>query len=123
MKKILAIEDQPLFLEILQSRFLDEEEVEFSIALDAKEGLRKVKEKNPDLILLDIMLPQGISGVDILRKLKEDPKTENIPVIMLSGIDREEVIKETKKLGAADYIVKGSIPLKDLTRRIKKHLK
>lgn len=122
MKKILAIEDDPVIVKILQFRFLEERGVEFLVAVHPQEALRKVKEELPDLILLDIMLT-GVSGIDILKEIKKDPKTKDIPVIVLTMLGQDYIMKkQVIELGADDYITKGIISLERLIERINRFL-
>lgn len=118
-KKILAIEDDPVMLKILQS-FLPPD-FELLVAIDPEEGLGKAESGHPDLILLDMVLPR-ISGKEVLKTLKAGEKTRSIPVLVFSVMGREDTIKETLELGAADYIVKGMVSLPDLAERIKRLL-
>ena len=120
MKKILIIEDDWMMIWILQNHFA-EREVELLIASDAAEGLQKAQDEAPDLIILDVRIA-GQSGIDILKKIKSSPETASIPVVILSAVDQEDVIAEARALGAADYIVKGSLPLEETLKRIKKHI-
>jgi len=74
-------------------------------AKDGQEALDKTRELRPDLILLDIVLP-GISGYEVLGKLKQQPETKEIPVVVITGIESPEDLEYTLELGAADYITK-----------------
>jgi DNA-binding response OmpR family regulator len=85
------------------------------------EGLEGVKENVPDLLLLDIMLPQT-DGFSILRKLKEDPKTDKVPVIILTNLGTEEDQTKGKEFGAVDYIVKASFTPAEVLEKIEKYL-
>ena len=106
MKKILIIEDDPTMLKILQSRLL-EENVEVLIAVDPDEGIRKAEEEGPDLTVLDVIM-QGKSGMEVLEELRSKNKTKNIPVVVFTIIDQEEVRKKMLELGATDFIIKGA---------------
>jgi CheY-like chemotaxis protein len=78
---------------------------------DGEEGIRVAREQIPDLILLDMMLPK-ISGLDVLRNLKGDPATKNIPVIVLSGLAQANEFRLIRE-GAAAFIEKSCITLAD----------
>jgi len=76
-------------------------------SLTGNDGLSKAKEEKPDLILLDIVLPDK-DGLEVLRELRGDSSTVEIPVVMLSSKSEMSFLWESKKLGAQDYIIKGS---------------
>lgn len=116
MRKILIIEDDPTMLKILQSRLL-RERVQPLIAIDADEGLAKLESELPDMLILDLML-QGRDGIEILRQVKSNPKTKDIPVVVFSLIDEKQTVTEARDLGAADYIVKGATSLSEVISRI-----
>ncbi len=90
-------------------------------ALDGEEGLRKVKEKKPDLILLDLILPK-VHGFDVLKQLKEDPETKDIPIIVLTNLEGTGDIEKALELGATTYLVKASYTLEEVIEKIKKAL-
>lgn len=114
MKKILAIEDNAVVVRILQQRM---PKVEFAIAVHPAESVTKAAEEKPDLIVLDVMLPER-SGFDILRELKEKKETKDIPVIIMSALGSEEDIERAMGLGAQDYIVKGMESMNAVTQKI-----
>jgi CheY-like chemotaxis protein len=102
--RILVVEDSR-FLRMAIERSLAKAGETVSTASDGEQGLRAARETIPDLILLDMMLPK-ISGLDVLRKPKQDPATKDIPVIALSGLserNKEKVLGE----GAAAFIEKS----------------
>lgn len=84
---------------------------------DGLQALSKAKEYQPDIILLDIMLP-GMNGLNILSELKSDPETEHIPVIMLTNYGSEDNVKKALESGAADYIMKYKILPSELSEKI-----
>lgn len=120
LKKILIIEDDK-FLRTLASGKLKREGFEVFEAVDGKEGMNSAKTNTPDLILLDIILPE-IDGFEILRRLKTDEKLREIPVILLSNLGQESDIRRGLSLGAEDYIVKAHHTLDEIIARIKKVL-
>lgn len=102
MIRVLVVDDEINILRLLK-RFLTSKSYEVSVATDGRMALQKVKEVNPDIVLLDIMMP-GFGGIDTLKEIKKiNPK---ISVIMITALIDEEVAKRTLQLGAADYIVK-----------------
>jgi len=113
MKKILIIDEDSSLFKIYNEMFsLDE--IEVVGAKSGQEGLALVQSEKPDLIMLDIMLPGGMNGFDVLEKLKADPLTEKIPVVVLTNLDSEE--KVAKTIGACDYIVKSDTTKDELVK-------
>ena len=120
MKKILFIEDeyalQKTFGEILKP-----EGYEMILALDGEIGLRLAKTKKPDLILLDLILPK-VHGFEVLKKLKADEATKDIPVIVLTNLEGVGDIDKAIELGATTYLVKADYSLEEVVEKIKKAL-
>ncbi|HSE34968.1 MAG TPA: response regulator [Candidatus Paceibacterota bacterium] len=106
-KKVLCIEDDA-FLSSLVSGKLIESGFSVLTANTGADGLAKAAGEHPDLILLDIMLPD-MGGFEILEKLKAEPKTLDIPVIILSNLGGREEIEKGVQLGAASYLIKSNI--------------
>lgn len=119
-KKILLIEDDK-FLIKLYSEKLTRAGFEVSMAVSGEEGLGKVIAEKPDLVLLDVILPQK-NGFDILSELKLNAETKNIPVIMLTNLGQESDITTGRELGAADYLVKTDFSINKLPEVVRKHL-
>jgi len=120
MKTILFIEDESA----LQKTFgdlLTQEGYEMISALDGETGLKLAKEK-PDLILLDLILPK-IHGLDVLKRLKEDKETKEIPVVVLTNVEGLPEIDKAIELGATTYLVKAQYSLEEVVEKIKKALK
>ena len=120
MKKILFVEDE-MALQKTFKDILNEEGYEMLSAFDGEIGLRLSKEKKPDLILLDLILPK-IDGFEFLEKLKADPETKDIPVIILTNLERTEDIERALELGATTYLVKANYTLKEVVEKVKKGL-
>ena len=118
MKKILFVEDE-MALQKTFKDILKEEDYEIISALDGEIGLRLAKEEKPDLILLDLILPK-LDGFELLKKLKEDPETKNVPVIVLTNLERTEDIERALELGATTYLIKANYTLKEVVKKIKK---
>ena len=119
-KKILLIEDDKFLLKLYSDK-LNREGFEVSMAASGEEGLSKVSAEKPDLVLLDIILPQK-NGFDILSEIKLNPATKNIPVIMLTNLGQESDIKTGFELGAADYLVKTDFSITKLPEVVRKYL-
>ena len=122
--KILVIDDDPDLVEALRI-ILETESYRVVSALDGKEGLRKVKEENPDLIILDLLLPKK-DGDILCRQLKENPRYADIPILVLTAVAEKVDIKVFPKhkissLPADDYVHKPVQP-EGLLDRVKKLL-
>ena len=90
-------------------------------ALDGQIGWELVKKEKPNLILLDLILPK-IHGFEVLRKIKTDPETKNIPVIVLTNLEGISDIDKALELGATTYLVKATYSLKEVVEKVKKAL-
>jgi len=120
-ENILIIEDDK-FLRDLIARKLLKEGYKVSEAIDGEEGMKKVKEEKPDLVLLDLILP-GIDGFEVLSRVKEDPASAQIPVIILSNLGQKEDVEKGVKLGAVDYLIKAHFTPKEIIDKVKAALK
>lgn len=118
-KKILLIEDD-LFINDLYSRTIAKAGFEMISAIDGVEGLEKASLK-PDLILLDIMLPK-LNGLEVLKRLKSNIKTRNIPVVLLTNLGQENVIHKAFQLGAQGYLMKMKVLPSGIVDEIHKFL-
>lgn len=128
MKKILVIDDLPENVFLLQDR-LENEGYEVITAYEGKSGLNKAISEQPDLILLDIMMPD-ITGLDVCKKLVGNEETSHIPIILVTAKIEAEDIKEGLEAGAFDYIkkpfnriellarVKSAVKLSDARRQL-----
>jgi len=115
-KHIIVIEDEKDILDVLEYN-LKREGFRVSTSSDGKVGLKMVRQDKPDLVLLDIMLPE-IDGLEICRILKSEPSTSAIPVIMVTAKEEESDVVLGLGLGADDYVTKPFSP-KELIARIK----
>lgn len=115
--KILLVDDDAALLTVYQTA-LTTEGYEVITAPDGQTGLNRAKVDKPDLILLDQVLPD-IQGNEVLKALKQDDQTRNIPVAMLSNFGQHELIQEAINAGALDYILKYQVEPKDVIAKIK----
>lgn len=121
-KRVLLVEDEPLLIDLYQERF-SEEEFQLEIARDGNEALKKA-DLGADLILLDILLP-GINGFEVLRRLKRNLDTRDIPVIVLTNLGSEQSDSDKQlafSLGAVDYLVKSYHTPDEMVEIINKRL-
>ncbi len=120
MKTILFIEDESAIQKTFSEVF-SQEGYKVVSAIDGETGLRLAKTINPDLILLDLVLPK-MHGFDVLKNLKADEKTKDIPVIILTNLEDVKDVDRALELGATTYLVKAQYSLNDLVEKIKKTL-
>jgi two-component system alkaline phosphatase synthesis response regulator PhoP len=112
--KVLVVDDNVQNLELLVA-YLDSLACKVCTAADGIEALEKVAEEDPDLILLDIMMPR-MSGFEVCRKLKTDPQTRNIPIIMVTALNELGDIERGVESGTDDFITKPVNRLELVTR-------
>lgn len=120
-KKILIIEDDKFLRELVGQKLI-KEDYDVSEAIDGEEGIKKVKEEKPDLILLDLILP-SIDGFEVLSRIKGDPSLSSIPVIILSNLGQKEDVEKGLKMGAIDYLIKAHFTPGEIIEKIKNALK
>ena len=114
--KILVIEDEPDILEVITYN-LSREGFNVIGAMDGEQGVVLARKQAPDLILLDLMLP-GLDGIEVCRRLRDDPLTRPIPVVMVTAKGEESDIVLGLGIGADDYVTKPFSP-KELTARVR----
>ena len=117
-KTILFIEDESA-LQKTFGEILGKESYDMISALDGETGLKLAKSKKPDLILLDLVLPK-VHGFEVLKELKSDPGTKDIPIIVLTNLEAIEDINKAIELGAKTYLVKTQYNLEEVVEKVKK---
>lgn len=118
-KKILIIEDDANLLMVYKTKFESEGFTVFD-ALTGSQGLTLAKDNKPDIILLDIMLPEGMNGFDVLQQLKLISELKEVPVILLTNLDSEK--DSGLSMGAVDYVVKADTSIDELLSKVKSHI-
>jgi len=120
-KKILVVEDDKFLRELIIKKLLGEgyDVVE---AADGEEGVKKIREEKPDLVLLDLILP-GIDGFGVLSQMREDQSVSSTPVIILSNLGQKDDVERGLKLGAVDYLIKAHFTPGEIIEKIKNILK
>lgn len=115
--KIVLVEDDEILSKVIYEELKD---AGFDVmqAFDGEEGLKLIRSKKPNLVLLDIILPKK-NGFEVLEELKKSPDTQDIPVIVLTMIGKDEDIKKGLRLGANDYIVKSQHAIAEIIEKIK----
>lgn len=115
--KILVVEDD-LFMVDLLTRELKKSGFEIAVAKTGREGVEMFSEVKPDLILLDIILPD-LNGFDALREIRRIPEGHEAKVVILSNLGDESDKEEGKRLGALDYLVKANFSLPEIVERVR----
>jgi two-component system, sensor histidine kinase and response regulator len=116
-KKVLIVEDDRFLREIATQK-LEAEGLTVISATGGKEAVDHLNaNERPDIIVLDLILP-GMSGFEVLEKIKQNESLKNIPVIILSNLGQEEDIEKAKKLGAVDYLVKAHFSFAEIIKKI-----
>ena len=115
-KKILYIEDEADQIAMVKTR-LETNGYEFISALDGESGLDKVQKEKPDLVLLDILLPK-MQGDQVCSKIREDPKTRDTPILIITAIGMDGLKEKCMVFGADNWIAKP-YDSADLLKRIK----
>jgi DNA-binding response OmpR family regulator len=118
--RILVIEDEPDIADVIRFN-LQKEDMVVETALDGEQGLSMARTRIYDLILLDLMLP-GLSGADVCRLLREDPRTKTIPVVMVTSLSSEDDVVSGLEVGADDYVTKP-FSLRELIARVRSALR
>lgn len=120
MKKILFIEDEHALQQTLGD-LLRGEGYEMQSAFDGETGLQMVRSEKPDLILLDLILPK-LHGFDVLKQVKEDTETRDIPLIVLTNLEGMGDVEQALELGATTYLVKANYSLDEVLEKVRKAL-
>ena len=121
MSKILLVEDDTLFVKMYQKKFAHEG-LELEAAYDGEEALEKVKSAKPDLIILDLMLPK-MAGSEVLEKVRQNPETANIPVIVLTNLSSsEDEVNRCIELGAKETLLKTDVTPDKVVELVRKHM-
>lgn len=117
---ILLIEDE-VFISDLYKRILLQAGFNVLTALNGVDGVNMAGQHKPDLILLDIMMPR-MHGIDVIKNLKNNPQTTIIPIVLLTNLGSEHIIKDAFALGAQGYFLKLKISPYDLIEKAKEYI-
>lgn len=122
MSKVLLVEDDTMFVKMYQKKFT-REGIELITALDGVEGLEQMKKIKPDLVILDLMMPK-MSGTEVLRAIRKDPKLKNIPIIVMTNLNSSsEELNEAMSLGIKETILKTEVTPAEIIEVTRKYLK
>jgi CheY-like chemotaxis protein len=117
MVKVLIVEDDQL-MSRMYFRVFTYEKFEVQVAANGQAGLDKLKDFHPNIILVDVMMPV-LNGVEMLARLKADPATRDIPVIMLTNLSDIRTAEDALKRGAVQYVVKSKHEPEDIVTIVK----
>ena len=120
MSRILIVDDAPASREAM-AKWLQKEGFDTATARNGAEGLVRLKETKPDLILLDHMMPE-VDGLTFLAGIRRFPKWKSMPVIMMTGIKDKAHALKAQTLHISEYLVKSEFTMPELLGHIKKHL-
>lgn len=120
MLKLLIVEDEKLLTEVLVDRF-KKEGYEIRTASDGLEGLDSALKNHPDIMLLDLIIPK-IDGIEVLKKLRDDPWGKNLPVIILTNVNDDSKVDEAKRLGAKAFMVKTDWGLEGIVEIVRMNI-
>ncbi|MCK5332385.1 response regulator [Candidatus Parcubacteria bacterium] len=115
--KVILAEDDDFLRDICETKF-KKEGFDVSSACDGVEALAKIKEEDPEIILLDIIMPK-MDGFEVLKKIKEIPEKASIPVIMLTNLGQTSEIEKGFALGAEDYIIKAHFTVGEIIEKVR----
>jgi len=119
-KKIMIVEDDSFVMDIYHTK-LEQENFEVIEAANGVEAMKKLQDSQPDLILLDIIMPY-MDGLEVLKKIKEDERLKNIPVILLTNLSQKEEVTKGLELGANDYLIKSHFTPSEVLEKIKNYI-
>ena len=103
-RRILVVDDDPRLLHVV-AMYLSIEGYEVDTAANGEEGLRLLEQKRPDLVILDVMMP-GIDGLEACRRIKSNPETRAIPVVLFTALSRTDDVENGRAAGANRFINK-----------------
>jgi len=118
-KKILIVEDEEILREMYKEKL--SEDFEVVLAESASKGLEAAKKEKPDLILLDVLMPQE-NGVSFLEKLRKGPETKDLKVVAFSNYDDPRTREEIEKFNIEDYLIKTNFTPTEIAKKIKEYL-
>jgi len=119
--KVLLIEDDITLSKMYEKKFKTEG-YETMTAYDGLDGLEKATKEKPDMVVLDVMLPK-LDGLAVFKKMRSNPATFKIPVLLLTNFDQEDAVFEAFKLGALDYLIKSEVTPQKVVTKVESLLK
>lgn len=119
-KFVLVVEDDQFYGNIFKIK-LSKEGYDVIVATDGEQGLKVARERKPDLILLDMIMPVK-DGIETLKELRSDENLKNVKVIVLSNLGQENESKITKDMAVSDSIVKANMSIQEMVAKVKKYV-
>ena len=116
-KKILLVEDEEIIIDLLVKKLRDEG-YEVHVARDGVEGLEKMKDVKPDVVLLDIIMPK-MGGFEVMEEMKGDPDLKDFPIIIISNSGQPIELDRAKELGARDWLIKTEFDPREVIEKVK----
>ena len=120
VKKILLIEDEEIMIDLLQKK-LTEQGYQVEVARNGEEGVKKIKQIMPDLILLDIIMPKK-GGFEVLEEMQQDDNIKHIPVIIVSNSGQPVELDRAKELGVKDWLIKTNFNPEEVLEKVRKQI-
>lgn len=121
IRRVLVAEDDKAYANIYRVK-LTNEGFEVDIAVNGEEAIKKAQTNKPDIILLDLIMPEK-DGFDVLEVLKTNTALNKIPIIIFSNLGQEEDLERAKKMGASDYLIKANISIHEMVEKVKSYYK
>ena len=122
MSKVILVEDDELFVKMYQKKF-SREGIDLEVAFNGEEGFNKISELKPDVIILDLMMPE-MGGVELLGKLRAKAELKDIPVIVMTNLNTgSEEVSEASNLGVKETVLKTNVTPEEIVGIVRKYLK
>lgn len=118
---VLLVEDDTFLANIYKTKF-EMENFKVTVAENGESGLEEMKKKQPQIVLLDILLPK-LDGFAVLEKMKADKELKEIPVILLTNLGQKDDVEKGLEMGAVDYLIKAHFKPSEVVEKVKKILK
>jgi len=119
--RMLIIEDDTFIMDMYRTKF-EMADYEVLMAEDGNKGIKMIKENKPDIVILDVVMPQ-MDGFEVLKTIKKDSNLKDIPVILLTNLGQKENIEDGLKLGADDYVIKAHFTPEEVVGKVEKVLR
>lgn len=120
-KTVLIIDDEESLVNVLSKKFADEGITAYT-AYNGRQGLDVALEKHPDLILLDIMMPE-MDGFDVMKNLQQDVWGKDVPIILLTNSSSIDTVAKAVSTGMSEFLVKTDIRLDDVVNKVKERFR
>ncbi|MBP9749383.1 MAG: response regulator [Candidatus Pacebacteria bacterium] len=117
-RSVLIVDDEESLTNVLARKFTDEGIIAYT-AYDGKQGLELALEKHPDVILLDIMMPE-MDGFDVMKALQQDPWGKDVPVILLTNSSSLDTVAKAVTSGMSEFLVKTEMKLDQVVDHVKR---